>query len=60
MKCFPRELSVVERTVPPNKTEEVASISLTVPVSKQSGADHSVPAVGNKIVIGHQHQVSVA
>jgi cytochrome P450/NADPH-cytochrome P450 reductase len=51
MKCFPRELSVVERTVPPNKTEEVASISLTVPVSKQSGADHSVPAVGSKIYI---------
>ena len=45
MKCFPRELSVVERTVPPIKTEEVA------PVSKQSGADHSVPAVGSKIYI---------
>ena len=51
MKCFPRELSVVEHTVPPIKTEEVASISLTVPVSKQSGADHTVPAVGSKIYI---------
>jgi hypothetical protein len=55
-EVFPKRIIRCGRYCAPIKT----SISLAVPVSKQSGADHSVPAVGNKIVIGHQHQVSVA
>jgi cytochrome P450/NADPH-cytochrome P450 reductase len=49
MKCVPRKTSMSDHIVSPVKAKTVALIPTTG--SKQSDADHSIPAVGSKIYI---------